>query len=82
MKFDDQREARAHNPFAGRGTADRGLNLTITDLKNIIVQLEKTQQAGIRFEGPLRVNQRRVYVRWASGSDQRDGTWLVVTKIE
>lgn len=71
MVFSDPREAQ--DPYL--------LSLTISDLEQIGAQLRKAQTAGIQFTGELVVGRHRVAVRWETSHDQRDGDWLVITKI-
>lgn len=81
----DQRDARLTNPSTADTTVEtRGfgvLELTVYDLKQILVAVDRAQLAKLRFDGALHAGRHRVHVRWKAGTDQRDDDELVITRI-
>lgn len=55
------------------------LELTVYDLRLILDQLGKAQEAGVHFTGELIAGRHAVAVRWTNSDDQRDGSYLVIT---
>lgn len=77
----DQRDARLVNLATATETGFGSLELTVYDLKQILVAVDRAQQAKIRFDGALHAGGHRVYVRWKTGADQQDEDELVITRI-
>jgi hypothetical protein len=77
----DQRDARLTDPTTVETRGFGLLELSVYDLKQIVVAVDRAQQAKLRFDGALHAGRYRVHVRWKSGVDQRDDDELVITRI-